>query len=253
MSKIQTLVRIIAHYRNWHTFLLAYFRILKEHDVVFEFRDGTKWHVDTTKRGFGVMNDIWFENVYDHIYKLKDPKVIVDLGAHIGSFTILAAKLYPKATIYAFEASPENYALLLKNIKDNKITNVKAQNVAVGEYDGTATFYVSSKSSGQSSLIDSERSVHKPKEIRIPCKKLASLFKENGIKSCDLLKIDIEDMELPTLKQASKDGILESIQAILAEIYREHDFKETLEFLPKKGFEIKNTRETIITAVKGKK
>src|SRR5215831_4200877 len=43
------------------------------------------------------------------------PKIVVDIGAHIGSFTALAAKYFPDARIYSFEPLSVHYDLLVWN------------------------------------------------------------------------------------------------------------------------------------------
>lgn len=44
-----------------------------------------------------------------------NPKVIVDVGAHIGSFSVLAHSLWPQATIVCLEPNPESFQLLEQN------------------------------------------------------------------------------------------------------------------------------------------
>ncbi|MDX1684087.1 MAG: FkbM family methyltransferase [Saprospiraceae bacterium] len=44
---------------------------------------------------------------------------ILDIGAHIGTYTIPIAKKVDQGTVFAIEGSPENYELLLRNISEN--------------------------------------------------------------------------------------------------------------------------------------
>lgn len=43
------------------------------------------------------------------------PRIIVDIGAHIGSFTALVSKYFPEAEIYSFEPLRHHYRLLVRN------------------------------------------------------------------------------------------------------------------------------------------
>jgi FkbM family methyltransferase len=43
--------------------------------------------------------------------------IIIDIGAHIGSFSILAAHLYPEVQVKSFEMVPDNFNLLKENTK----------------------------------------------------------------------------------------------------------------------------------------
>ncbi len=69
--------------------------------------------------------ETWKYHVYDlPILFSQTPTTIIDIGAHVGSFSLYAASLNPKAKIQAFEPHPENYRLLLQNIKQNHFTNI---------------------------------------------------------------------------------------------------------------------------------
>src|SRR5689334_16734349 len=56
------------------------------------------------------------------------PRIIVDIGAHIGSFTALAAKYFPDAQIYSFEPLRRHYELLVRNSPQRR---GRPQNLAV--------------------------------------------------------------------------------------------------------------------------
>ena len=57
----------------------------------------------------------------------QQDRIFVDVGANIGYFTILAAKLLAnKGQVVAIEASPQTYALMLANLKRNGLVNVQA-------------------------------------------------------------------------------------------------------------------------------
>ena len=56
---------------------------------------------------------------------LKPGDVFVDIGAHVGYDTLLAASVVGRSgSVYSFEADPNTYASLAANINMNKLTNV---------------------------------------------------------------------------------------------------------------------------------
>src|ERR1017187_7387482 len=56
---------------------------------------------------------------------IRPGMTFLDVGAHVGHYTLLAARLVgPTGHVYAFEPEPENYAILTKNIALNGYTNV---------------------------------------------------------------------------------------------------------------------------------
>ena len=64
----------------------------------------------------GICNEVVTSDCY-HVQALRDIDIrtVVDVGAHIGSFSVLAASLWPSAKIVAFEPDNENFALLREN------------------------------------------------------------------------------------------------------------------------------------------
>jgi len=73
---------------------------------------------------------------------VKEGDVVVDLGANVGYFTLLAAKLVgSKGKVYAFEPEPRNYGYLLKNIQLNGYDNVVASQKAVADRRGTVRLF----------------------------------------------------------------------------------------------------------------
>lgn len=65
----------------------------------------------------------------------RGDRVIVDIGAGFGDFSILAAKKYPEAKIFAFEPNHSYFSLLQENIKGNRVKNVKAFKKAIVSLD----------------------------------------------------------------------------------------------------------------------
>jgi len=66
------------------------------------------------------------------IQPIPGKKVILDIGGHIGSHTVLYSKLIGDCEIHTFEAQSRMYQLLEKNIKQNRITNCTLHHNAVG-------------------------------------------------------------------------------------------------------------------------
>ena len=68
--------------------------------------------------------------------ELGDAPIIVDIGANVGFFSIMMAKKFPNATIYALEPVEINFAFLNWNLGRNAITNVVPLNFGVGDKTG---------------------------------------------------------------------------------------------------------------------
>ena len=56
---------------------------------------------------------------------VRNGDIVVDIGAHIGYYTLIFARLVgPKGKVFAFEPEPNNFNLLIKNIKINGYKNI---------------------------------------------------------------------------------------------------------------------------------
>ena len=117
--------------------------------------------------------------------EIKNPSVIVDVGAHIGIFSLLVARRFPHATVYAIEPDTNNYHALLQNIALNKLTNVTALNVAVAGAYGSTPFYTS-RSSVAHSIVDATVGEETKMVDTIPLSKFPRI---------DVLKFDAEGAE----------------------------------------------------------
>lgn len=108
---------------------------------------------------------------------IKKGDVVVDIGSHIGYFTILMSKLVGEAgKVYAFEPEQKNFELLKKNIEFNKCSNVILNQIAITDYTGKIKLYLTNKSnSGTHSIHDSEGYTYEVQEV--DCMTLDDYFK----------------------------------------------------------------------------
>ena len=140
---------------------------------------------------------IFKETVIDDCYRLsslKDPKVIIDIGAAYGDFSWYAKKLYPSAQVIAYEPDPFHTALLNKNIVP---LGCMMKQEAVG-------------ATGQVEMIlhsdHTQSSAHTVKGIQpISTHQVTSVTLHDALKeydSVDLVKIDCEGAEKEIFEHA---------------------------------------------------
>ncbi|SRR6266568_1573898 len=126
--------------------------------------------------------------------------VVVDIGAHIGWYTLLAAKLVgSKGKVYAFEPDPTNFALLSKNIKANGYSNVVLIKKAVSDSTGSAHLFLNDENTGDHRIFDA---ADNRKSVTIESTTLDNYFK-NSNHRIDLIKIDIQGSEMQALQGAN--------------------------------------------------
>jgi len=85
---------------------------------------------------------------------LRPGDLFVDGGAHVGSYTVLAARqVGPRGRVVAFEPEPENRRLLRKSIEANGLANVVVSDRALSDGDGEASLARDGDNSGGHSLV----------------------------------------------------------------------------------------------------
>src|ERR687884_1985050 len=89
------------------------------------------------------------ENEIIELFRPKQGDIVVDVGAHIGRYTIIASKrVGANGKVIAIEAHPGNYEMLNRNIKLNNLSNVIALNYAVYSKEETIKLYLPSAGRG---------------------------------------------------------------------------------------------------------
>jgi len=129
--------------------------------------------------------------------------VCIDVGAHVGYYAILMARLSgKKGAVVAFEPIPVNFELLQRNIALNALANVRPDGLAVSERDGTLRLTLSCdevlpKTASTCGFAVGERR----KVIDVATCSLDSYLARTG-NVPDLVLIDVEKAELAVLRGA---------------------------------------------------
>lgn len=171
---------------------------------------------------------------------IKKGDIVIDVGAHMGYYSLLFAKLVGKeGKIFAFEPDPKNFSRAEKNIKLNNYTNVLLTQKAVSDKTGDATLYLGDLSGGNSIMSTKENQ----KKISIKSVKLDDFF-EHGEKKIDFVKLDAEGFEYAIIH--GMESILSQNKelVLLVEFYPELIKKagvepiEYIKLLDSNGFEL---------------
>jgi len=132
-------------------------------------------------------------------------EVIFDIGANQGFYTLKLKEKCPACRVIAVEPNPAEYAVLCENIRKNNIAGVVPVNVAVAAAAGTLRLEVIPEIgaiSGQQVRIP-ERPWIKDEFVQIvdvPAVPLDSLLQQYDAGAVDILKMDVEGLELDILR-----------------------------------------------------
>jgi len=151
-----------------------------------------------------VLNDEIFEHEEYRFDCLRAAPRILDCGAHIGLSVLYFKRRFPRARITAFEANPDTFALLTRNVCGNGFTDVELVNAAVAEQAGTVEFYVARDPSfwhwGDAAVKNMWFSNEVFRTIRVRSVALAAYLTER----IDYLKMDIEGLETRVLRAVTR-------------------------------------------------
>jgi FkbM family methyltransferase len=168
---------------------------------------------------------------------IKNGDKIIDVGANIGTVTLLASALIGNSgTVYSIEPHPKTFNYLQENLKFNNTNNVVSFNLAIGDKNSTIGFS-DKKSDDQNQVTFSNTN------LTVPLKKLDDLDIQEDI--IDLLKIDSMGFEKFVL--LGSKNILEKTRCIQLPISGSYpkffqmygyEYEEILQILRKHNFEI---------------
>lgn len=166
------------------------------------------------------------EDVY-HLAALDPaPSVIVDIGANIGAFAVLAATMFPDCTIRAFEPEPENYGLLVENVASfsDRVTTVRAAVVdhrnGVEVHPGHGLTHVCTTPVTE---LCNAHWIHSTERAKAASVTLEDAL--DGFDHIDLLKIDTEGSEYEIFGGVTK-AVLGRVARLRMEI---HDYRTPAE------------------------
>ena len=188
--------------------------------------------------GMGELNTIIHTNLlkdylkFDGFTPLPD-SICVDIGANIGSTSLIWAKSINRGIIFAVEPHPGTFSLLERNIAINNANHkIIPRQIAIGATDGDMTLFVSEQGT---MAMKPANYKWKGKEITVQSMSLDSFIQTEKISSIDILKIDIEGYEVETLEGASQT--LKHTKHVVLEYHSAELRKRCIEILVQNGFE----------------
>lgn len=161
------------------------------------------------------IKEVLVDNEYDflssYVRSHKDP-FIIDLGAHIGTFSLWVYRENPTVNLVAIEANPETYEILKNNISNNiPKKQYNLINRAAWKNDEFIKFSCVGDSMGNKVSEDGQVKVK-----GITFRELISKISSDH-QSINLLKIDIEGAEEAFFETA--DNLLSRVERLVIELH----------------------------------
>lgn len=203
------------------------------------YREGT---ADDSVLRHSFDNDIFLTGVPE--YRPAEGDVVVDVGAHIGTFTLLAAsKVGAEGRVFAVEASLDSYNLLRINLAINGCANAEARHLALANEEGTSTLFHDVGNWGNSAVAELSKSSE-----TVESWTLSQFFDRSGIEHCDFMKMNCEGSEFPILL-STPASVLERVDKALVlyhcDLWKENREGDLVSHLEAAGFDcaIRNRSE----------
>jgi len=170
-------------------------------------------------------------------------RVFIDVGAHIGKYSILKAERFEK--ILAIEPEPGNYFYLQQNIKLNNLeSKIKAINLAFYNKSGKKITLTRGRYNlgGHTIITPQKHKILYKDQIWVETIKMDDLIKKENIspKEIDFIKVDVEGAEAMVF-EGGRDTLREGNPKILFEVwsYNQESMKNCRRILEGLGYQIK--------------
>jgi len=141
---------------------------------------------------------------------IKPNSIVFDVGANIGQYSLLAAKLMRETgQVYAFEPSLNVQPRLKRNIQLNGFAHIELVPDAVAASCGMMKFYPANEDGNQGvgSLMpaqDYRSTIRSSDGVDVQVTSLDAFCEKRNVWHVDVLKIDVEGYDLEVLKGAVK-------------------------------------------------
>ena len=163
-----------------------------------------------------VSQEILAGRTYPVVPFVDDVRVVVDVGANCGAFSVYSAHHYPDAAIHAVEPGSEPRALLERNAANH--SNIRVHPVGLHATDAVVPLY----KGGEDSILGSihRRDINTEESEPVQLRAGGGWAAEHGIERMDVLKVDVEGCEVDVLRS------LEELLPTVKVLYVEYDSRQ---------------------------
>ena len=218
----------ISKIRNWYMFTRPGRKLnLSANLAKVKFRDGLVIFVRPKTHDLFIVYEVFLESAYRAmeivLSEVQGPVHVVDLGAHIGCFSLRALRARSDVFVDCYEPSADNRAVLNRNLLTNGFDKdrVRVFEEAAGGEDRVDQFYHDPSITVDSSLYGTGVGV------KVPVASLKTVLKRSKYPVA-ILKIDIEGAEYELLETSTKED-WDQVFCVMAEVHSDPSGKSSQE------------------------
>ena len=177
-------------------------------ELRFALRDGTTIFAPNQPGARVPVYEIFVEDAYrlpEIVKGLPAEPVVIDIGGHIGCFSVAIAKALPRATVHTYEASPYTVEWTRRNVSANGVASrVHVHACALSDHTGTLRFADNGRASGLNGITAPAGS----EIVEVPCRTFDDAVAEAGGR-VDLVKLDTEGAEFDIVLGKLAPGLVD--------------------------------------------
>ncbi len=206
--------------RKYITVALRARRVFPEMPIPLRLPFGAWWLAEKGALDHELMYNGFEETEMRFVERLLRPGMtVVDVGAHHGLYTLLAAKrVGRRGKVIAFEPSARERLRLAKHLRVNRCGNVEVEDCALGRECGEAEFYIVDGFRDWGNSLRPAAVGEPTRKVTVALRRLDDVLGERGVARVDFIKLDAEGGELAVLEGARRLLQTAPRPAILAEV-----------------------------------
>lgn len=168
---------------------------------------------------------------------LRPGMTFVDAGANFGVFTLQAARLVGSSgRVISIEPAPDTFKYLQRSVDLNRYANTRVMPIALSDRDGSANLQILRLSTAHTLAPLGPQYDYLPK-VTVPTMTLDSIVAELALERVDMIKIDVQEVELEVLLGAERTLRANPQLMMLIDLPRSLEMRRAIgEFLRPFGF-----------------
>jgi FkbM family methyltransferase len=177
--------------------------------------------------------------VEDILATLSVSDDVLDVGAHVGLYSVVVASQLESGSVYAFEPHPATVERLHENVARNGL-DVNVRSVALGSTRGEANMTVGSESAGGQATLGPGLD---GTAVTVESETYNHLVAAGELPECDVVKIDVEGAEMDVLKGMESALEAASIRALYVEVHTDkiesfgYEYEDVVDHLTVRGYD----------------
>ena len=167
---------------------------------------GAWWLAERSVLDYELAHDNYERAELRFVQRLLRPGMtVLDLGAHHGLYTLLAAKCVGRAgRVVAFEPSARERKRLEGHVGLNRCVNVTVEPHALGASAGVANLYLVGEGQDGCNSLRPPAVTERTTTVQVPVRRVDDELQRIGVRQVDFVKLDVEGAELGVLRGAAE-------------------------------------------------